>query len=331
MQNYGSVYLKSIVVYSLQRVMQNVSPQSERESYNMKKTPLAIYFIILFVLCFAVIIGAKMLGQQGAYLAQFYMMSPAIAAIITRTFFYKPKFRDANLRFGKIGDYFKFWLISICITALSYVFFTLLGSIHWDFTGQVFLNKLSEQFLSAGKDINASLPPGFTPKTMLLLYFIGGLTIFNILPGIITGFGEEFGHRGFMFPLLYKIKPWIGIIIGGLIWYGWHLPLVLVAPQTVQYPLWQDLLNFLILAIGSICAFTYLAYVYVKSKSVWVTSLAHIAMNNSSASFSYFAIIENQVLANAGFVLTMIIVVAILYLKKELSVFQEYFHGNHTG
>ena len=297
----------------------------------MKKSPLVIYFIILLVLCAAIIVGAKMLGQQGAYLAQFYMLTPAITALITRTFFYQPKFTDANLRFGKPGDFFKFWIISIGITALSYIFFTLLGGITWDFTGQVFLNRLAEQFAVAGQDINASLPPGFTPMTMLLIYFIGGLTIFNILPGIIMGFGEEFGHRGFMFPQLYKIKPWIGIIIGGLIWYVWHLPLALVIPQTTQYPLWQNLLNFIFLAVGSICTFTYLAYIYVKSRSVWVTSLAHIAMNNSAASFSYFAVIQNQVLANIGLALTMIIVVVVLYFKRELVVFQKYFQDNNAG
>ena len=297
----------------------------------MKKSPLVIYFILLLVFCTAVIVGAKMLGQQGAYLAQLYMLTPAIAAIITRLFFYKPKFSDANLRLGKLGDYFKFWIISIGITVLSYVFFTLFGSITWDFAGQVFLNRLAEQFAAVGQDINASLPPGFTPMTMLMIYFFGGLTIFNILPGIITGFGEEFGHRGFMFPQLYKIKPWIGIIIGGVIWYAWHLPLALIIPQTAQYPLWQNLLNFLILAIGSVCTFTYLAYIYVKSRSVWVTSLAHITMNNSAASFSYFAIIQNQILANVGLALTMIIVVAVLYFRKELGVFPRYFQENSAG
>lgn len=271
-----------------------------------------------------------MLGQQGAYLAQFYMLTPAIAAVITRLFFYEPKFTDANLRFGKLSDYFKFWIVSICITALSYVFFTLLGGITWDFTGQVFLNRLAEQFAAAGQDINASLPPGFTPMMMLMIFFFGGLTIFNILPGIITGFGEEFGHRGFMFPHLYRIKPWMGIIVGGLIWYVWHLPLALVLPQTAQYPLWQNLLNFIILAVGSIFTFTYLAYVYVKSRSIWVTSLAHIAMNNSAASFSYFAVIQNQVLANVGLTLTMI-VVAVLYFKKELEIFPKYFQDGSAG
>lgn len=292
---------------------------------DMENKSLAVYFIILFVLCTAVIVGARMLGQQGAYLAQGYMLTPAIAAILTRLFFYPPRFKDANLRFGRITDYLKFWLLSLGIMALSFAGYTLLGAISWDFTGNVFLERLAEQFAAAGQDMNATLPAGFTPQMMLMLYFIGGLTIFNIIPGIITGFGEEFGHRGFMFPLLYRIRPWVGLVIGGLIWYAWHLPLALVIPQPVEYPLWQTLLNLVILAIGSIATFTYLAYAYVKSESVFVTSIAHIAMNNAAASFSYFAIVQNQLLANFGTTLTMIIVVAILYYKKELDTFAKYF------
>lgn len=291
----------------------------------MKKYPLISYFLILLILCAAVIVGARMLGQQGAYLAQLYMLTPALAAIITRLFFYQQKFTDANLCFGRLGDYFKFWMISIGITALSYGFFILIGGISWDFSGQVFLNRLSEQFVAAGQDINTSLPPGFTPMTMLWLFFVGGLTTFNIIPGLLMGFGEEFGHRGFMFPHLYKIKPWVGLLVGGLIWFAWHLPLTLIIPQTVQYPLRQNILNFVALGVGSICTFIYLAYVYVKSKSVWVASLAHIVLNNSAAAFSYFVIIENQFLANLGLALTMVIVVVILYLKKAPEVFQKYF------
>jgi len=291
----------------------------------MKHKSLVIYFVTLTILCAAFIVGAKALGEQGMYLAQGYMVTPAIAAIITRVFFHEQKFRDANLRFGRIKDYFKFWLISIGITALSYVFFTLFGSITWDFTGQVFLDRLAQQFEAVGQDMFASLPSGFTPQMMLMVYFIGGLTVFNILPGIITGFGEEFGHRDFMFPMLYRIKPWIGLLAGGSIWFVWHLPLAFVIPQTTDTSLGKSILNFIILAIGSICTFVYLAYVYVKSRSVWVTSLAHIAMNNSAASFSYFAVLQNQFLANMGLSLAMLIVILILYYKDELKTFKEYF------
>ncbi len=272
-----------------------------------------------------------MSGQQSNYLAQGYMMTPAIAALLTRLFFYPPKFSDANLRFGRFKDYLKFWLVSLGITIVSYTFFTVLGGITWDFSGQVFLDKLTQQFAAAGQDIQTALPPGFTPGTMLLVYTIGGLTVLNIFPGIITGFGEEFGHRGLMFPMLYQIKPWVGIIIGGLLWCLWHVPLAFVIPQTTQLPFWQTALNLLILALGSTCAHTYLAYVYVKSESVFVTALAHITMNNAAASFSYYAVIQNQSLCNFGLTLTMLFTIAILYYRKELQIFAKYFSTAKTG
>jgi membrane protease YdiL (CAAX protease family) len=288
--------------------------------------PLAIYLLVLAMLCAAVIVGARMLGRQGAYLAQFYMLTPALAALVTRGFFYGPRFSDAFLRFGRLSDYLKYWLISLGIVAAYFTVYTLLGAIEWDLSGDIFLARLAEQFAAAGQDMNASLPPGFTAKSMLLIYFVGGLTVFNVLPGLISGFGEEFGHRGFMFPALYRISPAVGLLVGGLLWFGWHLPLVLIIPQpTPPPPLYQSILNGAVLAIGSIAAFIYLAYVYVKSRSVFVVSLAHIAMNNASASLSYFAAVQDQFMANLGTVLVMLLLVAFLYARGEFRIFKEHF------
>ncbi len=105
--------------------------------------------------------------------------------------------------------------------------------------------------------------------------------------------------------------------------YAWHLPLGWIAPAAAQPPMGEQLLNHLILAVGSICTFTYLAYVYVKTRNIFVTALAHIVLNNSAASFSYFVTVQNQLLANLGLTLTMVSVVFILYVRKELVVFQE--------
>jgi hypothetical protein len=58
---------------------------------------------------------------------------------------------------------------------------------------------------------------------------------------------------------------------------------------------------------------------------VWVASFAHIVMNNSASAFSYFAVIQNQLLANAGLAVTMIIVAALLVRKGALETFAEYF------
>lgn len=290
-----------------------------------KKNPLAIYLILLSFLCTGFIISMKLLGQKGYFLAQFYMLSPAISAIITRLFFYDKKFKDANIRIGKIKYYLRYWIIASGITISSFIIYTLIGAISWDFTGHIFLNDLAKQFTSMGKDINTSLPNGFTPTLMLIIFFIGGLTIFNILPGVITGFGEEFGWRGFMFPQLYKIKPWVGFVVGGLIWFAWHIPLIFVIPQTTAFTITETILNTIALSVGSICSFTFLAYVYIKTENIFVASITHITLNNVARSFAYFAVIKNQFLANIGMLLAMLIVIAVLYYSKEFKVFEIYF------
>ncbi len=305
--------------------VRNIPQLISKKGLVTKQKPLVIYFVVLIFLSAAWIVGAKSMGQPGMYLAQAYMLTPAIAALITRLFFYENRFKDANLRLGRLSDYGRYWLISIGITILSYIFYTLFGAITWDFTGNVFLRRLAEQFAAAGQDMATGLPSGFTPQMMLIIYFVGGLTIFNILPGIITGFGEEFGHRGFMFPALYRIKPWVGIFIGGLIWYAWHWPVTLIAPQTAGMSVGESVLNFFILGIGSICTFIYLIYIYVKSRSVWVTAFAHIVMNNSASAFSYFVVPQNQLLATLGLALTMVIVALILFQKNLLGAIEDYF------
>lgn len=250
------------------------------------------------------------------------MLGPAIAAIITRLFFYENKFKDAHLRFGKWRDYFKFWGITLLIVILSYLLYTAMGAISWDFSGESFLEKLREQAEISGQNLE-DLPAGLTPKMMLLIYFIGGLTLFNI-PLIIMGFGEEFGWRGLMFPLLCKKNLIRGFIIGGLIWFAWHVPLMFIMPDTNDFTIWENIFNFIILSIGSICSFIFFAYVYVKSGSIWVASLVHTVFNNSARSFSQYVIIEDQLLANLGLTITMVIVLAIIVYRKEFSVFREF-------
>jgi membrane protease YdiL (CAAX protease family) len=291
----------------------------------MKNKPLIIYLIIITILSAGFIVLMKLMGQKGNYLGAFYMMGPAIAALITRVFFYRNKFKDANLKFGKVKDYIKYWAIAVGISILSFLVFTLLGSIKWDFSGQAFLSQLAQQFALTGKNIN-DLPTGFTPQIMLVLFFIGGLTIFNIIPGIVTGFGEEFGWRGLMFPQLYRVRPWIAFIIGGLIWYAWHIPLVLVFPQVQNFTLLQTIINIIVLSLGSICMFTFLAYVYVKSENIFVVSVAHITLDNVARSFGYFVIVQNQIMANIGLTITMLLVVAVIYFSKEWQVFKSYFN-----
>jgi len=301
----------------------------------MKQRPLMAYLVLVTLISGGFIIGMKLMGSSGNYLAGPYMLTPAFAAILARLFFYQYRFKDAHLRLGRWQDYLQFWGITLGIVLLSYVTYTLLGSISWDFSGETFLAQLKDQMALSGRQIG-DLPAGLTPKMMLIIFFIGGLTIFNI-PMIIAGFGEEFGWRGFLFPQLCRSRLVAGFVIGGLIWFAWHVPLGFIMPGTTDFSPWQYISNGIVLAIGSIFTFVFFAYVYARSGSIWVASLVHAVFNNGSRSFSYFAKVENQLLANLGLAVTMAIVVAVLYWRKDLEVFKEFFRerdgltGGSTG
>ena len=283
----------------------------------------AVYLGVLALLCAGFVGGMLALGQRGYYLAQAYMLTPALAAIVTRLFFYAPRFSDARLRRGRWRDYGRFWAAALGVVALDYALYTVLGAVRWDPTGAAFLSQLGEQMAAAGQDIN-DLPPGLTPERMLLLYFVGGLTVFNVLPGMVNGLGEELGWRDFLFPLLYRSGPWVALLGGGLIWFAWHAALIPVlpqSPQTLGFSPAEWTANAAVLAGGSVCTWTFLAYVYAKSQSVFVVAFCHAAMNNASRSFSYLVTLDNQLLANAALALAAAIVVALLHSRGELRVF----------
>ena len=289
----------------------------------MKKKPLIAYLVLITLISGGFIVGMKQMGKAGNYLAGAYMLGPAIAAAITRLFFYEARFRDAHLGLGRLKDYLRFWGITLVVVLISYVMYTILGSISWDFSGEIFLGQLKEQMALSGQDID-NLPAGMTPRMMLFIFLVGGLTVFNI-PMMIAGFGEEFGWRGFLFPRLCRARLETGFIVGGLIWFLWHVPLIFIMPDTLDFTPWQHIVNGIVLAIGSICTFVFFAYVYAKSGSIWVVSLVHAVFNNGSRSFSYFAKVENQLLANVGLAVTMLGVVVFLHSKKEFKVFEEFF------
>jgi membrane protease YdiL (CAAX protease family) len=293
----------------------------------VKKHPLAAYIVLVACLSGGLILLMKALGQRGYFIAQFYMFAPAASAAIARFFFYERGFSDARLNIGRLRSYVRTYGFTLAIVAACYLAYWALGAVSWDFTGDTFLSTLGEQMETAGKDIN-DLPMGLTPKMMLLLFAVGGLTVFNI-PFTVSGFGEEFGWRGYMLPFFYRVmRPWRAFVICGLIWFAWHTPLVLVFPQTQPMTAAETALNALILAAGSVATFVFLAYVFAASGSIWVASFAHAVLNNASRSLGYFAVVDNQILANLALTAVMIIAVILLAVRGRLRVIGEFFSGN---
>jgi membrane protease YdiL (CAAX protease family) len=129
---------------------------------------------------------------------------------------------------------------------------------------------LATDVITAGHavlQVSNALLPSFSMFPLLIVYF----------------FGEEYGWRYYFQPLLQKKFGLInGVLLFGLLWSFWHLPLALfyytlTAKVTTTTALAQLLLVSLVntTILGII-----MAYAYMKTHNVWLPVLIHFLNNN---------------------------------------------------
>ncbi|EQF26258.1 CAAX protease self-immunity family protein [Clostridioides difficile CD160] len=103
------------------------------------------------------------------------------------------------------------------------------------------------------------------------------MSIFSIIPYLATQsilfFGEEYGWRGFLQEKMQiKFGKRIGVILFGVIWELWHIPLWF----TVYH---VDGLGILLRLFFVISISIFLGYVYMKTKNIWACIVIHLINN----------------------------------------------------
>lgn len=110
---------------------------------------------------------------------------------------------------------------------------------------------------------------------------IDSLIQFLIFVGLFTvwfAMGEEIGMRGYLQPRLMSLGRRRALLLVGLVWATWHMPLVFLAPA-IDFPT-GSLLLFFPLFYGTIVAASYFyGYLRIYTGSVWPASIAHSVHN----------------------------------------------------
>lgn len=117
-----------------------------------------------------------------------------------------------------------------------------------------------------------------------VLSFGNLLSLFlNFFVAFLPFFGEEYGWRYFLQPLLQKRFGLIGgVLLLGVLWGLWHLPLNFFYYNTPEYGLTS-------LAAQMITCVTlgiFMAYTYMKTENIWVPIIIHYLNNNLVSSAS---------------------------------------------
>lgn len=180
--------------------------------------------------------------------------SPAIAAVIVRRWVTREGFRDAGLkpRVRAAAFYYLLaWIGPVLVLAVTIGLAVAAGLYRPDLS--------SPQQVISGMELDL---------VGLLLVLVAPVVL---LPAF---WGEEFGWRSYL-QLRVSRNPLRAAFITGIIWAGWHYPLVFTDYTDYSNPflgivMWTPLL---------VAQAIILAWLYLRSGTVWVPCLAHAGNN----------------------------------------------------
>jgi membrane protease YdiL (CAAX protease family) len=114
------------------------------------------------------------------------------------------------------------------------------------------------------------LPLGFggIPLPSNVLGIIGVVAVLSTVGALVT-FGEEFGWRGYLLPRLMPLGQNWAILLSGLIWAAWHLPLNLL------YGVNGGLQGFPFWLVWTIGLGAVLGWLRLRAQSVWPAAIMH--------------------------------------------------------
>jgi uncharacterized protein len=90
---------------------------------------------------------------------------------------------------------------------------------------------------------------------------------------------EEIGMRGYLQPHLMALGRTRALLLVGLVFATWHLPLIFIAPVAANFPTGNLLLFFPLFYGTFVAASFFFGYLRIYTGSIWPASIAHAVHN----------------------------------------------------
>lgn len=227
-------------------------------------TPVAVYIALTVALSslfyWLVIASGHLSGGGGTYVAGL-MWCPATAALLTAWLTRAPLrgFAWPGARWMAIG-----YLVPLGYAAVAYTLVWLSG--YGGFPDPA--------FITAKREVLGL--PALGDGGVLLLWFVL-LGTAGVIQATARALGEEIGWRGYLTPLLVDRIGFTGsVLVTGVIWTSWHIPILVFADYHSASPLPIAIFSFTLLIFGMSVI---LAWLRLCSASVWPCALMHAAHN----------------------------------------------------
>lgn len=215
--------------------------------------------------------------------------------------------REAFARAGLAGGKPRHWLLAFLGVTLFFGFQTALNyAFH---LGQsVDIMHLLLTSTPASSDLMGQLSR-FPAGVWLALIAFQSIVVGPFL-GLLITFGEEYGWRGYLQSELVKWGNWQGVLLVGLIWGIWHVPVILMGHNYPGYPVAGV---FLMIALCVGLAFVF-GYAVLKSGSIWLAAFLHALTNQTASFFSVAVYMPRDPVFSFGVGLYGILTLAVLVI-----------------
>jgi uncharacterized protein len=138
-----------------------------------------------------------------------------------------------------------------------------------------------------------ALPEGGLVDPILSFFIFLGMSV------VWFALIEEIGMRGYLQPHLMSLGRTTALILVGLVFATWHLPLIFLAPVQVEFPTGNLLLFFPLFYGTFVAASFFFGYMRIYTGSIWPASIAHAVHNAAWKVLGAFTLITaSPVLVN---------------------------------
>jgi len=133
------------------------------------------------------------------------------------------------------------------------------------------------------------MPEGGILDTVINFLVFFGIVVF------VLGLSEEIGMRGYLQPHLMSLGRNRALLLVGLVWATWHMPLIFLTPLL---PLGNKLIS-LPLFYGAVVAGSFFyGYLRIYTGSVWPSTIAHGVHNHAWGILGVFTATSYPVIVN---------------------------------
>ncbi|OKI08092.1 hypothetical protein A6A06_35165 [Streptomyces sp. CB02923] len=239
-------------------------PESERNGQERRRAALGglrTFFVLLVIFTGIPHAFAIATGRQMPWLL-LGMFAPAAASIVTRLV-RREGFHDIAWRLRPVSARRAIVLGAVYPCAISVITYVIGWSTH--------LVNLVESPALLGIDLPGP-PAAQVTLAVLLVWVLGGLY------GLLSALGEELGWRGYMLTRLVKAEVPRPVLVTGVIWALWHMPIILGGVYLADSG-GSTLVIALLFALSILLQNQMICHLRLSSGSVWPCVAYHAVWN----------------------------------------------------